>query len=205
MARLKDLIEQIDLYKSDKIKSIDFNKWVNENIKIKSYMDIKTKCLIVSMATERFNSEMTFEDENTFRDECYKTFELSLVFDILFAYTDIVVPSNYRNEETYDKIVDSLFYIYILDICGRDYEKMKYMYERQTGINNISTVFALADIFGLNVKVEDVEKMRDIINEEVDGDKLKSLVEISRMNDPIMAKVVDRIEKEAVKDVLEKA
>lgn len=200
--KFKDLINKLDDYNNSIIDIGEFNKWLEENIEVRFYIGLTEKTVITDLTKEKFNANMSFEDENTFRDKCYTEYEMCVLFDLLFSYTNIVVPSNYRNAETYDKILNSPVYRRIWKECFTDFDRLEKMLRMKTGIEYISLIYSLADIFGVNQTSEDIERIRDIINEEIDKDKLEILLGISKMNDPMMKKVVEKTTKESVKEVL---
>lgn len=202
--KFKTLIDKIDDFVSNKIDSSDFIEWLHSKLEIRKYIGLDEKMVILELATERFNSEMSFDNEEEFRKECFKKYEMSLIFDLLLGYTNTIIPSIYRNSETYDKLVNSPFYNIVLECCHNDYNRMVDLYKNKTGIDNITMLFTLAEIFGINQKPEDFEKIKDIINNEINLEKLNALLKINEMNNPMMTKIVDKTFKDVAIEKLAK-
>lgn len=202
--KFKDLLSKIDSLLDGKINEDEFVTWFRSNLEIRKYIGLEEKLSLVDFYVEKFNADLSYEKEDTVRKESYKLYEISLVFDLLFKYTNIMIPSNYKNSDNYDKVFITPVYRIIHSECEKDYNRLVSMYERKIGINNIELIYTLGEIFGVNQTPEDFEKIKNIINDEINPDKLKDLLALAKMNNPIMGKVVDGIKMDSIKEVMGK-
>lgn len=179
--------------------------WLDENVQIKTYIPLVNKYAIIKLFSENIKSGMGEEGEyNT--DAILLYYDINQLFSLLFAYTDIVVTTKDRSLDNYDLIMTSGFYDYIYNYCGcgRDYDELVKKCDNTTGINSICIMEQIVQAIGKQPTVSEMRQMANIINNDVDKDKLELIKTIQEYNNPTMKKVVDAISKESAKEVMNK-
>lgn len=179
--------------------------WLDENVQIKTYIPLVNKYAIIKLFSENIKSGMGEEGEyNT--DAILLYYDINQLFSLLFAYTDIVVTTKDRTLDNYDLIMTSGFYDYIYNYCGcgRDYDELVKKCDNTTGINSICIMEQIVQAIGKQPTVSEMRQVANIINNDIDKDKLELIKTIQEYNNPTMKKVVDAISKESAKEVMNK-
>mgnify|MGYP006956013679 CR=1 FL=1 len=179
--------------------------WLDENVQIKTYIPLVNKYAIIKLFSENIKSGMGEEGEyNT--DAILLYYDINQLFSLLFAYTDVVVTTKDRNLDNYDLIMTSGFYDYIYNYCGcgRDYDELVKKCDNTTGINSICIMEQIVQAIGKQPTVSEMRQMANIINNDIDKDKLELIKTIQEYNNPTMKKVVNAISKESAKEVMNK-
>lgn len=183
----------------------DFNDFLQENIKITKYLPIGRKYAIIDIFSTSFSytiSDMLQDKFSTFSDILMK-YEMDKMFDILFRYIDIDFDVRYKNSEEYDLIMQSGLYDYILQYCGKDYNRICSELDVAVGIKDMSIIQLFNEKLSM-VNIADTERMIEAI-EGIDKNKIDKLLKIAEMNDPLTKDVVDAIRTESYKVAIKKA
>lgn len=179
--------------------------WLDENVQIKTYIPLVNKYAIIKLFSENIKSGMGEEGEyNT--DAILLYYDINQLFSLLFAYTDVIVTTKDRSLDNYDLIMTSGFYDYIYNYCGcgRDYDELVKKCDNTTGINSICIMEQIVQAIGKQPTVFEMRQMANIINNDIDKDKLELIKTIQEYNNPTMKKVVDAISKESAREVMNK-
>lgn len=175
----------------------DFYSWLDENIKVKQYLSIANKYAIISMFSDKVNQEINdYLDKNNATGYIYMTYDINMMFELLFKYIDMVVLSKNRTIENYDLVMQSGLYDYIISKCGKDYDDLVKKCDRASNIDTMGIIREISNMFVNPPSVEDIEKIKDIINNDIDKEKLEVLKAIEEYNNPTLKKIVDNISKE---------
>ena len=196
--KFSDLHDKLNQYVLNLITKKELEQWLKDNIKIKKYLSLVEKYAIIDVFADKFIDAIKNTDDIN-NNAIYIMYDINCMFDLLFKYVDIVVLSKYRTIENYDLIIKSGFYDYILKGCKNDYEELLSKCDRVTGINELSLFRSFEPIINNQPTVEDYERIRDIINNEIDKDKLQILQAVEAYNNPTMNKIVEGISTEALK------
>lgn len=199
-----DLHDKMVQRKTKLITKKDFEAWLKENVEVKPYLSIATKYAVISIFSDNMNKQIKdfYESEYQNFEYIYLTYDINLIFDLLFKYLDMIVLSKYRTAENYDLVMQSGFYDYMMGKCGVDYKNMVEKCDRATGIDNLSVIHELTTIFANPPSVEEIEKIRDIINNDINPEKLEILQAMAEYNNPTMKKIIDKASEESVRENL---
>lgn len=183
----------------------DLYEWLNENIKISSYLPLIKKYALIRVFSDKFKDSMQDNIENEDDDFIYLMYDINQLFTLLFAYTDMILLSKYKTLDNYDLIMKSGFFDYMMQFCETDYRELISKCDRLTGIDNLYIMKQFIQSIGNQPSVEDVEKIRDIINNEVDKEKLEIIKAVQEYNNPMLKKIIGNISKENIEDVMKKS
>lgn len=130
--------------------------------------------------------------------------EIACCFDGLLSYVNIEPEVNIdiKNYENYDLIYQSGLADYILEYCGKDYDRLVRMMERTLSYQNLTDLVQSMremDTGSLRELVTSLHNMKD----EIDPEVIKNLADIMRANDPALNDLKDKIDKEAVDDAFD--
>lgn len=125
--------------------------------------------------------------------------EIACCFDGLLSYVNIEPEVNIdiKNYENYDLIYQSGLADYILEYCGKDYDRLVRMMERTLSYQNLADLVQSMremDTGSLRELVTSLRNMKD----EIDPEVIKNIADIMRANDPALNDLKDKIDKEAV-------
>lgn len=175
------------------ISKESFYSWLDENIKVKSYLSIVVKYATISIFSEKVTQEINdYLEKKEATGYIYMTYDINLVFELLFKYIDMVVISKNRTIENYDLVMQSGLYEYIISKCGKDYEDLVKKCDRASNIDTMGIIRELSNIFVNPPSVEDIEKIKDIINNDIDKEKLQILKAVEEYNNPTLKKILDK-------------
>ena len=130
--------------------------------------------------------------------------EIACCFDGLLSYVNIEpeVNPDIKSYENYDLIYQSGLADYILEYCGKDYERLVRMMERTFSYENLTD-------FVQSMREMDTGSLRELVNtlrnmkDEIDPEVIKNIADIARMNDPALNDLKDTIDNEAVDKAFE--
>ena len=130
--------------------------------------------------------------------------EIACCFDGLLSYVNIEPEVNIdiKNYENYDLIYQSGLADYILEYCGKDYDRLVRMMERTLSYQNLTDLVQSMremDTGSLRELVTSLHNMKD----EIDPEVIKNLADIMGANDPALNDLKDKIDKEAVDDAFD--
>ena len=178
------------------ISKEDFYSWLDENIKVKSYLSIATKYAIISMFSDRLNQDISgYLEKKEATGYIYMMYDINIMFELLFKYIEIIVLSKNRTIENYDLVMQSGLYDYIVDKCGNDYKNLVEKCDRASNIETMGIIRELSNIFVNPPSIEDMEKIKDIINNDIDKEKLQVLKAVEEYNNPTLKKILDKASK----------
>lgn len=171
---------------------IDFLNYLDEECVIADYLPIGRKCVIVDVFADKFADVIVekLQDDFSTMADIIMYYEMYLVFDVLFRYTDIDFDVNYFNTMEYDLIMQSGFYHAVMRIAEFDYGKLKDMIDIVVGLKDLS-ILNLLNVKLNTPNVETAERISNII-EGIDPDKINRLAEIGRLNNPSLANLVSK-------------
>ena len=199
-----DLHDKMYQRKTNLISKQDFYEWLDSNIEIKKYIPVTKKYAIASISSRKVFSKMEGLDISTDLDFIFLQYELEKLFTVITSYTGLKIDSKSHSPENYDLIYESGFYEYLSDNTGKDLNTFEDVCDRVSGVNTLSIMQQFVTFIGKQPSVEDMEKIKDIINNDIDKDKLQILQTVQEYNNPMMKSVIDSVKKEEIIKVMEK-
>ena len=178
----------------------DFYQWLDENIEVETYIPITKKYALINVFSNRFNTEI-YSDDGEISEIFNLIYDLESMFVFLFGYTDVFVRPKDRTVDNYDLIIKSGFFDYIMGFCKNDYLDLQKKCDRVCSIDNLILLNGLVKSLS-QPSVEDMEKIKDIINNEIDKDKLDVLKAIEEYNNPFLKKVIDSVSKKESAEIM---
>lgn len=203
MLNFNDLHDKLAQRKMGLITKENLYSWLDENMEVTSYLPITKKYAICKLFSDKFQEQVK-NNEDQDQDYIYLLYDLNCLFTLLFSYTDMIVISKHRTLVNYDLIIESGLYDYILSFCKEDYLRLVEKCDRVTGIDNLSTFMYFSTAIGKQPSVEEFERIKDIVNNELDKDKLDIIKVLQEYNNPMMKKIIDNVSKDAVIEVMGK-
>ncbi len=165
-----------------------------QGLVIRAYLPMQEK--VVALVRMIIDSDKDIDVPETFFTA---GLEIACCFDGLLSYVNIEPEVNIeiKNYENYDLIYQSGLADYILEFCGKDYDRLTRMMERTLSYQNLMELVQSireVDVGGLREVTEKIRGMKD----EIDPEVIKNIADIARMNDPALNKLKDTIDDEAV-------
>lgn len=192
MISLKDILIQLNKLNDNKISKEELYIYLLNNIEIKSYISLVHKYAIIRRVNEKLQDRIIDINENDYDlDMLYFDYDLYLLFELLFSYTNIEVDDDDKTLENYDLILSTGLYDYIISYCSIDYEILKEKCDKVVGINNINILNELRTLFGGMPSIEGMQQASDIIN-NLDKNNLKILNTINALNNPKVIEYINR-------------
>lgn len=199
-----DLHDKMFQSKSGLISKEDFFEWVGKNIEINTYIPITKKYALIRIFSDKFSDMVNNDLENEDNDYIFLIYDINQVFVLLFAYTDMIILSQNRTIDNYDLIMESGLFDYIMKFCEKDYKLLIEKCDKVTGINDLNILKQFVSSIGNQPTVEDMKKIRDIINNEIDSDKLEIIKAVQEYNNPALKKIVDITSNKVMRDIISK-
>lgn len=167
---------------------------------IRAYLPMQEK--VVALVRMIMDSDKDIDVPETFFTA---GLEIACCFDGLLSYVNIDPEVNLeiKNYENYDLIYQSGLADYILEYCGKDYERLIRMMERTLSYQNLTELIQSIREINVGGLSEAAEKIREI-KDEIDPEVIKNIADIARMNDPALNDLKDTIDNEAVDKAFEK-
>lgn len=178
----------------------DFTAYLKENVKVNKYISLAQKHLIINDMKKIINKEIN-EIKIEEIDFIHLLYDVSVVFKILFSYTNIEYEKFESSIAHYDMIMESGLYDYIISQCEDDFKRFEDIACRATGISTITLVKNMEVLFGKEPDVKEYEKIKALID-DIDPEKLKILDSIGKQNDPVMTSFLNAFKTEQMKDAL---
>lgn len=191
LQRVDNLISRDELY-----------DWLDNNLEVKNYLPLTTKFAEIRIFSDKFKDDVDSNIDDKDVDFIYFVYDLNQLFVFLFAYTDIVVLSKNRTIENYDLIMKSGFFDYMMQYCKNDYESVIEKCNKVTGIEDVNIIKSFTMAIGSYPSVEEMERIRDIVNNEIDKDKLEIIKAVEEYNNPVMKKITEVIESDSLKEAV---
>lgn len=167
---------------------------------IRAYLPMQEK--VIALVRMIMDSDKDIDVPETFFTA---GLEIACCFDGLLSYVNIDPEVNLeiKNYENYDLIYQSGLADYILEYCGKDYERLVRMMERTLSYQNLTELIQSIREINVGGLSEAAEKIREI-KDEIDPEVIKNIADIARMNDPALNNLKDTIDNEAVDKVFKK-
>lgn len=197
-----DLHDKMFQVTSGLVSRESFFEWLDENIDIDVYIPVATKYAIASVFCKEIFSGMNGMDIAEDIDYIFLKYETERLFNSLFSYIKIKVSKSNKTFENYDLIFKSGLYDYVMKFCENDYKRFLDIFDRVSGINTLTIMNQFVTFIGKQPSVEDMERIRDIINNEIDTDKMEILKAVQEYNSPVIKQVVQGLSTESLKEVI---
>lgn len=167
---------------------------------IRAYLPMQEK--VIALVRMIMDSDKDIDVPETFFTA---GLEIACCFDGLLSYVNIDPEVNLeiKNYENYDLIYQSGLADYILEYCGKDYERLVRMMERTLSYQNLTELIQSIREINVGGLSEAAEKIREI-KDEIDPEVIQNIADIARMNDPALNDLKDTIDNEAVDKAFEK-
>ena len=191
LQRVDNLISRDELY-----------DWLDNNLEVKNYLPLTTKYAEIRIFSDKFKDDVDSNIDDKDVDFIYFVYDLNQLFVFLFAYTDIVVLSKNRTIENYDLIMKSGFFDYMMQYCKNDYESVIEKCNKVTGIEDVNIIKSFTMAIGSYPSVEEMERIRDIVNNEIDKDKLEIIKAVEEYNNPVMEKIAEVVKSDSLKEAV---
>lgn len=174
-----------------KISNEDFFKWLDDNLYVKTYLPLKTKCAIISyILLDDF-----FVGTNNI-STVISQIELKKFYRILLSYTNINVLNreDLQTMENYDIVMLCLGNV-LYDIIGRDYDRTIEMLNNSIRNLNLQNILEVLSTKDEKKATGDLKKIFKIFEENQETiDKLLKILDLN--NNKITDQVIDGITKE---------
>ena len=195
-----DLHDKVAKYNTGLIEKEEIEKWLSENIKFETYIPIAKKYSLIHKINEQFSKEVSsiIEEKKDDIEIIYLIYDLTILFDVIFRYTNVVVEKDKRTVENYDFIVNSGVYDYFIKSIGADVFRFISIFERSSGINEINVTSIISGAISKNIKTEDIENLRNLFK-GLSAKKIDAINKFAEFNNPAMKNLLDNVKIEAMK------
>lgn len=195
-----DLHDKVAQYNTGLIEKEEIEKWLSENIKFETYIPIAKKYSLIHKINEQFSKEVSsiIEEKKDDIEIIYLIYDLTILFDVIFRYTNVVVEKDKRTVENYDFIVNSGVYDYFIKSIGADVFRFISIFERSSGINEINVTSIISGAISKNIKAEDIENLRNLFK-GLSAKKIDAINKFAEFNNPAMKNLLDNVKIEAMK------
>lgn len=165
-----------------------------QKLVVRAYLPMQEK--VIALVRMIMDSDKDIDVPETFFTA---GLEIACCFDGLLSYVNIDPEVNLeiKNYENYDLIYQSGLADYILEYCGKDYERLVRMMERTLSYQNLTELIQSIREINVGGLSEATEKIRNL-KDEIDPEVIKNIADIARMNDPALNNLKDTIDKEAI-------
>lgn len=165
-----------------------------QKLVVRAYLPMQEK--VIALVRMIMDSDKDIDVPETFFTA---GLEIACCFDGLLSYVNIDPEVNLeiKNYENYDLIYQSGLADYILEYCGKDYERLVHMMERTLSYQNLTELIQSIREINVGGLSEATEKIRNL-KDEIDPEVIKNIADIARMNDPALNNLKDTIDKEAI-------
>lgn len=200
--KLKEILNVCDAFVKNPEDEATVKAYNNmlKGLVIRAYLPMQEK--VIAIVRMIMDSDKDIDVPETFFTA---GLEIACCFDGLLSYVNIDPEVNLeiKNYENYDLIYQSGLADYILEYCGKDYERLVRMMERTLSYQNLTELIQSIREINVGGLSEAAEKIREI-KDEIDPEVIKNIADIARMNDPALNNLKDTINNEAVDKVFEK-
>lgn len=199
--KLQEILDICDLFTKhpeDETAVKAYNDML-QNLVIRAYLPMQEK--VVALVRMVMDSDKDIDVPEAFFTA---GLEIACCFDGLLSYVNIEpeVNPDIKSYENYDLIYQSGLADYILEYCGKDYERLVRMMERTLSYENLTDLVQ-------SMREMDTGSLRELVNtlrnmkDEIDPEVIKNIADIARMNDPALNDLKDTIDNEAVDKAFE--
>lgn len=200
--KLKEILNVCDAFVKNPEDEATVKAYNNmlKGLVIRAYLPMQEK--VIALVRMIMDSDKDIDVPETFFTA---GLEIACCFDGLLSYVNIDPEVNLeiKNYENYDLIYQSGLADYILEYCGKDYERLVRMMERTLSYQNLTELIQSIREINVGGLSEAAEKIREI-KDEIDPEVIKNIADIARMNDPALNDLKDTIDNEAVDKAFEK-
>ena len=200
--KLKEILNICDAFVKNPEDEATVKAYNNmlKGLVIRAYLPMQEK--VIALVRMIMDSDKDIDVPETFFTA---GLEIACCFDGLLSYVNIDPEVNLeiKNYENYDLIYQSGLADYILEYCGKDYERLVRMMERTLSYQNLTELIQSIREINVGGLSEAAEKIREI-KDEIDPEVIKNIAHIARMNDPALNDLKDTIDNEAVDKAFEK-
>ena len=200
--KLKEILNICDAFVKNPEDEATVKAYNNmlKGLVIRAYLPMQEK--VIALVRMIMDSDKDIDVPETFFTA---GLEIACCFDGLLSYVNIDPEVNLeiKNYENYDLIYQSGLADYILEYCGKDYERLVRMMERTLSYQNLTELIQSIREINVGGLSEAAEKIREI-KDEIDPEVIKNIADIARMNDLALNDLKDTIDNEAVDKAFEK-
>ena len=198
LQEILDICDQFTKHPEDETAVRAYNDML-QNLVIRAYLPMQEK--VVALVRMVMDSDKDIDVPEAFFTA---GLEIACCFDGLLSYVNIEpeVNPDIKSYENYDLIYQSGLADYILEYCGKDYERLVRMMERTLSYENLTDLVQ-------SMREMDTGSLRELVNnlrnmkDEIDPEVIKNIADIARMNDPALNDLKDTIDNEAVDKAFE--
>ena len=198
LQEILDICDQFTKHPEDETAVKAYNDML-QNLVIRAYLPMQEK--VVALVRMVMDSDKDIDVPEAFFTA---GLEIACCFDGLLSYVNIEpeVNPDIKSYENYDLIYQSGLADYILEYCGKDYERLVRMMERTLSYENLTDLVQ-------SMREMDTGSLRELVNtlrnmkDEIDPEVIKNIADITRMNDPALNDLKDTIDNEAVDKAFE--
>lgn len=198
LQEILDICDQFTKHPEDETAVKAYNDML-QNLVIRAYLPMQEK--VVALVRIVMDSDKDIDVPEAFFTA---GLEIACCFDGLLSYVNIEpeVNPDIKSYENYDLIYQSGLADYILEYCGKDYERLVRMMERTLSYENLTDLVQ-------SMREMDTGSLRELVNtlrnmkDEIDPEVIKNIADIARMNDPALNDLKDTIDNEAVDKAFE--
>lgn len=198
LQEILDICDQFTKHPEDETAVKAYNDML-QNLVIRAYLPMQEK--VVALVRMVMDSDKDIDVPEAFFTA---GLEIACCFDGLLSYVNIEpeVNPDIKSYENYDLIYQSGLVDYILEYCGKDYERLVRMMERTLSYENLTDLVQ-------SMREMDTGSLRELVNnlrnmkDEIDPEVIKNIADIARMNDPALNDLKDTIDNEAVDKAFE--
>lgn len=199
LQEILDICDQFTKHPEDETAVKAYNDML-QNLVIRAYLPMQEK--VVALVRMVMDSDKDIDVPEAFFTA---GLDIACCFDGLLSYVNIEpeVNPDIKSYENYDLIHQSGLVDYILEYCGKDYERLVRMMERTLSYENLTDLVQ-------SMREMDTGSLRELVNtlrnmkDEIDPEVIKNIADIARMNDPALNDLKDTIDNEAVDKAFEK-
>ena len=198
LQEILDICDQFTKHPEDETAVKAYNDML-QNLVIRAYLPMQEK--VVALVRMVMDSDKDIDVPEAFFTA---GLEIACCFDGLLSYVNIEpeVNPDIKSYENHDLIYQSGLADYILEYCGKDYERLVRMMERTLSYENLTDLVQ-------SMREMDTGSLRELVNnlrnmkDEIDPEVIKNIADIARMNDPALNDLKDTIDNEAVDKAFE--
>ena len=198
LQEILDICDQFTKHPEDETAVKAYNDMLR-NLVIRAYLPMQEK--VVALVRMVMDSDKDIDVPEAFFTA---GLEIACCFDGLLSYVNIEpeVNPDIKSYENYDLIYQSGLADYILEYCGKDYERLVRMMERTLSYENLTDLVQ-------SMREMETGSLRELVNtlrnmkDEIDPEVIKNIADIARMNDPALNDLKDTIDNEAVDKAFE--
>lgn len=183
----------------------DSGTWKNPGISVRTYIPMSEKFAAIRHIGAVVNKEIDnlLQDKNFGYDYIFLNYEIEKFFTLFEKYTGIKVSDKDKTLPNYDLIMETGAFDYIKESCKEDYCDFSKLCDRVTGIDNMAITRELMSVLTTDVVTKNMNIIKKAIN-GISKDKLNTLSEIHKFNNPLYKEMYDKIVSSAREEARQK-